>query len=372
MRQIDVSSHPEFQDHEAVLEINDPRGLNAIIAIHRFFFHPYLNCPSTLGGTRFANFTREAAITQALRLSRAMTSKAALAGTDFGGAKAVVIAKPRDRDATVIDAALARMLAVYAEYLNLLDGAYVTAEDMNFFEPYLTYMRRYTRWVAGAGKEVGGSGNPSPVTARGVYLAATQYLSLLSENEYVPRPSFNIAGVGSVGLPLAEMFVNDGVVRIADVNPQQIAQAVKILGGAVIVVPPNEIHACPGTVYVPCAGGAVLNKNTIPHMRVRAVIGAANNQLETTDDGRRLHAWNIFYGVDYVVNAGGLISVNLEFAPGGHSEKTLAEDLAVIPHNLVRIWEASVAQGIPPSIIADVMAQEIISGKCSGKELWQK
>lgn len=371
MRLIDVSWHSEFDNHEAVIEITDPCGLHVILAIHRFFFHPYLDQPSTLGGTRLGAFTREEAITQALRLSKAMTSKAALAGTDFGGAKAVMIAAPRDMNVP-IDAEFARLLAVYAEYLNLLQGAYVTAEDMDFFEKYLTYMRRYTRWVAGAGKEAGESGNPSPYTARGVYLAIKQYLSLSSWENRGSRPRFAISGVGSVGLPLAELLAYDGEVYIADVSAKQLARALSFLGGRATVVQPNEIHAKEATVYVPCAGGAVLNSRTIYELGARAVIGAANNQLATREDGWRLHKRDIFYGVDYVVNSGGLLSVALEFTPGGHSERAFAENSAIIQKNLLRIWWESRRDDIPMSIVADNMAQKIIAGKTSAKELWQK
>ena len=369
----------DYDNHEAVLEIRDPCGLHVIIAIHRPFFHPFLNRPTTLGGTRLGGKKmyprREDAVRDALRLSGfGMSFKASLSGVDFGGAKAVLLLladEPPDRDAP-IRGEFVEMLLVYAKYLNLLGGLYVTAEDMNFSEKYLTLMAPRTRWVAGAGKEVSGSGNPSPYTARGIELAIERALVELFQDKWrTSHASCMVAGVGGVGLPLAKALLDKGhEVFIADTDLRQIERARSVLGPSVSVVPPEEAHRKEVTVYAPCARGGCLNEKTIPELRCRAVVGGANNQLATYEDGYRIHQRGILYYPDYVVNSGGLRSVALEFMPGGHTEQGIAASLRAIPKMCSHVSYLSHRDDRPTSVVADELARTIIAGKLSGKALW--
>ncbi len=364
MKPVDVSWHPEFDDHELVLEIKDPSGLRAFIAFHRFFFHTYLDRPSTLGGTRFCDYLTEYdAITDVLRLSRAMSKKAAWAGTSFGGAKAVIMGKPEDRDPP-ISREMQEVLSAYAKYLNLLDGRFVTAEDMNFHEKYLTFMRRITRWVAGEEKEAGGTGDPAHHTAHGVYLGIKSGLSeLYGERKTLENFSIAIPGVGGVGLALAKRLQADGaILYIADTDDRQVGRARQALG-SVLVMSPKKIHTLYVAVYSPCAMGAVLNEDTIHELSCSVVAGGANNQLATPEDGERLHKRGILYAPDYVINAGGLMSVAREFDYLPKDRSSAPENLALIPQNLSRIWSMSKEKDIPPNVVADEIAEGIIAEK---------
>ncbi len=375
MKTVNVSRHPECDGHEAVLEINDPVGLHAFICIHRLFFHPYLNCPSALGGTRMGDRndypTDDDAITDGLRLSgKGMTNKAALAGTDFGGAKIVLISKLGKRGAPP-DKRMRRILETYAEYLNLLNGMVVTAEDMNFSEHYLTFMREHTTWVAGASPAAGGSGNPSPYTAYGVFQGIKRCLLLKFGTEDVSKFCFAVQGVGGVGLHTALLLKKEGArLIITDTDERQLEKARATLGGA-DVASPEIIHRAKADVFVPCAKGAILHEKSIAELQCRIVAGGANNQLATPEDGYRLFRRGIAYGVDYVMNAAGLMSVAKEFEPQGHIERKVRTAIArIIPQNLSRIFVESGKKHLPESAVADKLARQIIRGKTSGKALW--
>lgn len=370
MKPIDVSGHPEFDGHELVLKINDPHcGLRAFIAVHRFFWNYDFKRPSALGGTRICDYkTEDDALTDVLRLSRGMTYKAAWAHTGFGGGKAVIMKKPEDRDAPTSQA-MENTLTTYARYLNLLDGRFVTGEDVNFFERYATFLRPHTRWIAGGSIASGGGGDPSPYTARGVYLGIKKCLAhLYGEATTVKGVRVAIQGVGSVGLNLAQLLQVDGArLVIADKKDEQVARAKRALGD-VSVVPHEEIHAVEAAVFAPCAMGAVLNEHTIPDLACTIVAGAANNQLATPEDGVRLHRRGILYAPDFVINAAGLMRVAQEFASRRWDE-SIERQVQRIPENLSRIFKASEKSHQPTSAVADNLAKEIIVKKMAERAL---
>ena len=270
-------------DYEEVVFFHDaPSGLRAIVAIHSTALGP------ALGGTRFYPFaTEEDALRDVLRLSRGMTYKAAAAGLDLGGGKAVIIGDPQ-RDKSE------RMLRAYGRFIDSLGGRYVTAEDVGTSREDMDIVRRETRWVTGVSKRLGGSGDPSPVTAYGVFRG----LRACAE-EGLGAPSLEglrvvIQGVGKVGYHLAKHLVEEGArVTVADVDVDAVARAVKDLD--VDTAEPEKAHAVETEIYAPCALGGVIRDDTLPELKCRIVAGAANNQLDRPDHGDALADLGILY-----------------------------------------------------------------------------
>ena len=270
-------------DYEEVVFFHDaPSGLRAIVAIHSTALGP------ALGGTRFYPFaTEEDALRDVLRLSRGMTYKAAAAGLDLGGGKAVIIGDPQ-RDKSE------RMLRAYGRFIDSLGGRYVTAEDVGTSREDMDIVRRETRWVTGVSKRLGGSGDPSPVTAYGVFRG----LRACAE-EGLGAPSLEglrvvIQGVGKVGYHLAKHLVEEGArVTVADVDVDAVALAVKDLD--VDTAEPEKAHAVETEIYAPCALGGVIRDDTLPELKCRIVAGAANNQLDRPDHGDALADLGILY-----------------------------------------------------------------------------
>lgn len=331
----------DFDDHESVHLLRDAAsGLTAIIAIHSTALGP------AAGGTRFWRYAdREAAIVDALRLSRGMSYKNALAGLPAGGGKAVILADGAKTDA---------LLDAFARAIDGLGGRYITAQDVGMSEADMVALSRTTRHVAGL---PGQGGDPGPSTARGVYLGVKAAVRRLSGRESMQGVHVAVQGVGSVGGGLARHLAADGArLTLADADAERAAGVARELGAQ--AVPADAIMQVEADVFSPCALGAILTGESITALRVGAVAGGANNQLATPAQGDALKARGILYAPDYVINAGGIINVLRHLGNGGDDE--VSRRIAAIPQRLDAIWSESEATGETPAAVADRMAQSLI------------
>lgn len=283
--------------HEQVVFCHDrTTGLRAVIAVHSTRLGP------ALGGTRFHPYPNEdEAVEDALRLAEAMTYKAAVAGLDLGGGKAVIVGDP-ETDKTEA------LLRAYARFVDSLGGRYVTAEDVGTTQADMDLVRRETPYVTGVSPSLGGSGDPSHATARGVVHAMRAVALRLWGTTSLAGRHVVVHGVGKVGSDLAGHLVEDGAeVTVSDVRASAVERVAGRLGAA--VAPPEKAHATPCDIYSPCALGGALSPETIPELRCAAVVGSANNQLADTSGPRLLDEAGVLYCPDYVANAGGMINV---------------------------------------------------------------
>jgi glutamate dehydrogenase/leucine dehydrogenase len=333
-------------DHEEVVHVYDrPSGLRAIIAIHSTRLGP------ALGGTRFRPYPSELdALQDALRLSQGMTCKAALAGLDLGGGKGVILGDPRT-DKTP------ELLAAYGRAVESLNGRFNTGEDMGMGEGDIDVVACFTGHVCGGSPARGGSGDPSPWTARGVELSIREVLARLDGSSDLHDRTVAVSGLGKVGAALVRDLLAGGArVVVADVDSAAVARVVADApaGSPVEVVGVVDIHRVACDVYAPCAIGGVLNEVTVSELACRAVVGSANNQLAEPADGYRLADRGILYGPDYVVNAGGLISVADELY--GWERERVRTRVEAIPFTLRAVLDEAAANGLPPSSAADRLA----------------
>ena len=283
--------------HEQVIFCrNEAAGLSAIIAIHNTTLGP------ALGGCRLYDYpTEEDALRDVLRLSRGMTYKAAVAGVDVGGGKAVIVG-----DTSIKNEGLFR---AFGRFVHSLGGRYITAEDMNTNVEDMNFIRRETNFVTGAGVTVGGSGDPSPFTAWGVYHGIRASLEVVYGSPEVKGRTVAIQGVGNVGTHLARYLKEAGANLVfSDINAPRLRKVVDEFGG--VAVDSEEYFRTKCDVLAPCALGGIINSHTIPVINAPIIAGGANNVLENEDrDGEALVLRGITYAPDYVINAGGLISV---------------------------------------------------------------
>jgi len=337
---MDWKAHPSFDGHEHVMFASDGGlGFAAIIAVHSTVLGP------AGGGCRIWRYARdEDALTDALRLSRGMTYKNAMADLPMGGGKAVIYKMGPDR---------AACLAKFGEAVESLGGRYITAEDVGASVADMRAIARRTAYVAGIPKEEGrAGGDPSPWTALGVYLSIRALLG-----GSVRGRTIAVQGVGAVGFGLCKLLVADGAkLIIADVNAASLERA-RALGAD--VVPVDRIHATVADLFSPCALGAGLNARTIPELGAPVVCGAANNQLEAEADGARLMARGITYAPDYLVNAGGIINVSSEYL--GESEAIVRARVEAIPDRLMRVLDLAKREGVTPDQAADHIVEDRIA-----------
>lgn len=323
-------------------------GLRAIIAIHSTVLGP------SLGGTRFYPYRSEHdALVDVCRLAHGMTYKHAVCGNDLGGGKAVILGDPAT---TRTDA----LIAAYARAVDRLGGAYLTAEDVGTTQADMDLVRSITPHVTGTSEALGGSGDPSPATAWGVLHAMHAVAQRLWGDRTLGGRHVVVSGVGKVGSALVRHLVDAGCrVSIADVRPEPVKSLADELG--VTPVPPEQAHATPCDIFAPCALGAVLSETTIPALRAAAVCGSANNQLADDDDGDRLAAAGVLYAPDFVVNAGGVINIADETAPGGYDHERAWRRVAGIEATLDAVFARSEADGITPAHAADRLAEDRIA-----------
>jgi leucine dehydrogenase len=330
---------------EAIHLASDPEtGMRAVVAVHSTVLGP------ALGGTRFRAYPDEhAAALDVVRLARGMTYKHAACGNDQGGGKAVLIGDPavlRSED----------YLRAYARLLDRLHGDYLTAEDVGTTQADMDFLRSVTPYVTGTSEHLGGSGDPSPATAWGVFHACLAVAERLWGEPSVQDRTFGVVGVGKVGGALARHLHQAGArLWLADVRADAVAALAAELGAA--VVPVADALATPCDVLSPCALGAVLSATTIPALRCAAVCGAANNQLATDEDAERLAAAGILYAPDYVVNAGGVINIAEETAPGGYDHDRAMARVATVGASLGRVFDQAESAGITTAAAADHLAE---------------
>lgn len=333
-------------DHEQILFCrNDDVGLRAIIAIHNTTLGP------SLGGCRLYDYASEAdAVRDVLRLSRGMTYKAAVAGLDLGGGKAVILGDP----ATKTEA----MFRAFGRHVASLQGRYITAEDMNTSVEDMDNIRRETKFVTGSAAAHGGSGDPSPVTAWGCFHGIRACLEVTYGSPEVAGRTVAIQGVGNVGYWLAKYLHQAGAKLVyADISRRNLTRATEEFGGT--VVEGDELYKANCDVLAPCAIGGTLNVRTIPMVRAPIIAGGANNQLDDERrDGEALAERGIAFAPDYVINAGGLINVYSELK-GYPREKAMA-DAANIFNTVKRIINKAKSEGITTVIAANRVAEERI------------
>jgi leucine dehydrogenase len=339
---------PDFDAHEGIHLFRDENsGLTAIIAIHSTHLGP------AGGGTRFWHYAdKGAAITDALRLSRGMSFKNAMAGLNMGGGKGVILAdaaRTKSKD----------QIIAFARAVDSLGGQYVTAQDVGISLADIILMGGVTRHVSGLPPRVGGAGgDPGPSTAAGVYLGVKAAAQRALNQSSMAGVHVAIQGVGSVGGTLARNLAADGArLTLADVDKAKAAALAKELGAACIDA--DAILSVAADIVSPCALGAILNPTSIPALRVKAIAGGANNQLASPSDGAALQARGILYAPDYVINAGGIINVALQYLEDADSS-TVDDKIAGIPDRLNRIWTQSADTGQTPAEVADAMAQRLI------------
>lgn len=288
--------------HEQVVFCNDPdTGLKAIIAIHNTVLGP------ALGGTRMWHYaTEEEALNDVLRLSRGMTFKAAISGINLGGGKAVIIGDARTQKTEAF-------LRRFGKFVNSLNGKYITAEDVNMKTSDMEYIGMETKFVTGLPESMGGGGDPSPVTAYGVYLGMKAAAKHVYGSDSLEGKKIAVQGVGQVGAHLVEYLVKENAhVVITDLYEDKVRELVKRL--RVRAVGQDEIYDENMDIFAPCALGATVNDETIPRLKCAIIAGAANNQLkDEVKHGYMLVDRSVTYAPDFLINAGGLINVYNEF-----------------------------------------------------------
>lgn len=332
--------------HEQVLFGHDPKsGLKTIIAIHSTALGP------ALGGTRFYPYaSEEEALWDVLRLSHGMTLKAAAAGLDLGGGKAVIIGDHR-KDKTE------RLWRAYGRMVDSLNGRYITAEDVGTTSLDLAIVRRETRWAAGIPVEEGGSGDPSAATARGLMAALRAIAEFRWGSPELTGRRVAVQGVGKVGYFYTELLVQAGAeVVVADVYEPAARRVVDEFG--VKAVGLEEIITIDCDVFSPCALGAALTDDTIPGLNCEVVAGCANNQLEVPEDADRLAGRSILYAPDFLVNAGGLINVFEELQ--GYSKQRAMHHVDAIGGRTLAVLQAAEERNITPYRAARQLAEERI------------
>jgi valine dehydrogenase (NAD+) len=337
-----VFSALDHAGHEEVIHCADPgTGLRAIIAIHSTALGP------ALGGARFRPYRSEAqALADALRLSRAMTYKAALAGIDHGGGKSVIIGDPAHRTEP--------LLRMFARYVDSLGGRYITAEDAGLTLADVDVIRSETPFVAGCSRSWGGLGSPSDATAAGVLAAMRVAVKHRLGAGSLEELHVAVMGAGKVGARLVEGLVAGGAwVTVADIDSPAVAAMVRKFG--VAVTAPDAIHALECDVFAPCALGEILSSTTVPQLRCAVVVGSANNQLAEPADAHRLAERRILYVPDYAANAGGLIHVAAEVR--GISAEVVPDLVARIEDTCRTVLAEADSGGITPSEAADRIAE---------------
>ena len=340
--------YPDFDGHEIVHFVTDrASGLCAVIAIHSTHLGP------AGGGVRFWHYADPGeAVRDALRLSRGMSFKNAMAGLPLGGGKAVILA---DANKTKTP----EMLAAYGRAVEGLGGRYVTAEDVGMSVADMVALSNVTRHVAGLPVAAGSvGGDPGPHTSYGVFLGVKAAVKRALGKDSLAGVHIAIQGAGSVASGLARRAAAEGArLTLTDIDRGRAEALAGEVGGETVA--PEAIMTLEADVLSPNALGAILTGESIAALKVPVVAGGANNQLATPEDGQLIHQRGILYAPDYVINAGGIINVSTEYLKDGDQE-LVRERIEQIPVRLEEIWSESAATGRNPAEVADAMAQRLI------------
>jgi leucine dehydrogenase len=341
-----IFSYMEKYDYEQLVFCQDEvSGLKAIIAIHDTTLGP------ALGGTRMWTYeSEEAAIEDALRLARGMTYKNAAAGLNLGGGKTVIIGDPRkDKNE--------EMFRAFGRYIQGLNGRYITAEDVGTTVADMDLIHEETDYVTGISPAFGSSGNPSPVTAYGVYRGMKAAAKEAFGTDSLEGKTITVQGVGNVAYNMCKHLHEEGAnLIVTDIHKESVDRAVNDFGAK--AVDPSEIYSVDCDIFAPCALGAIINDETISQIKAKVIAGAANNQLKETRHGDAIHEMGIVYAPDYVINAGGVINVADELY--GYNSERAMKKVEQVYNNVERVIEIAKRDNVPTYVAADRMAEERI------------
>ena len=341
---LDVLKPMHDEGHEEVVFVHDAdTGLRAIIAIHSTVLGP------ALGGTRMYPYaTEEQALRDVLELSRGMTYKAAAAGLDLGGGKAVIIGDPRKDKHE-------RLFQAYGRYVNRMNGLFYTGEDVGTDTSDMDHVQEETTFVGGVSRERGGAGDPSPVTAYGVLQGMKACAAERWGRDSLHGRRVAVQGLGKVGWHLTELLQQaDATVIGCDVNDDQRKRAHRQLG--IQTVHADDIFDVPVDIFAPCAMGGSISESTLPRLECEVIAGSANNQIDGTAVPGLILERGILYAPDYVINAGGLINVYVELQ--GYDRMRALSLTSEIYGRLRKVFEVARELGTPTSAAADRIVQQ--------------
>jgi leucine dehydrogenase len=333
-----------FDNHEQIVFCNDKdTGLKAIIGIHNSVLGP------ALGGTRMWNYANEwEALNDVLRLSRGMTYKSAITGLDLGGGKAVIIGDAKTQKTP-------ELMRKFGEFVHSLSGRYITAEDVGMETKDMDIVNDVTPYVTGISESRGGSGNPSPVTALGVYMGMKAAAKYKFGSDNLAGKKVLVQGIGHVGETLVEYLAKEGaLVQISDINETRLDEVNKKYGATIFRG--TDLYTADVDIYAPCALGATINDDTVHKIQAKIIAGAANNQLADENvHGPILMQRGILYAPDFLINAGGIISVNSEIAKYDHTETLRRTEN--IYNTTLEIFDYAVANNLTPQKAAMALAE---------------
>ena len=334
------------QGYEKVVKCEDPAsGLRAMIAVHNTSLGP------ALGGLRMWPYRSwDEASFDVLRLAKGMTYKSAVADTGLGGGKSVILGNPKTEKSETLFRAMGR-------FIDTLGGKYITAEDVGTAVEDMVAVKKETRWVTGLPLELGSSGDPSPWTALGVFRGQKACLEEAFGSGDFRGRTVAIQGMGHVGVFLAEHLKAAGArLIVTDIAPERLKDAQTRFGAT--VVDPGSIYDVPCDIFAPCALGAVINDETLRHLKAKIIAGAANNVLLREDHGDRLREMGVLYAPDYVINAGGIINVSIEVEPGGYREERSRTKVENIYDALKTVFRISREKGVSTNRASNLLAEE--------------
>jgi len=336
--------------HEKVCFFHDrATGLQVIIAVHDTTLGP------SLGGCRFRNYpSLDDALFDVLNLAEGMTYKSSLAGLNLGGGKSVIVG-----DNSMVQGR-EELFLKFAECVESLGGAYITAEDMGTSVEDMTAILQKTKFVAGLGKESGGAGDPSPYTAKGVFEGGRACLERVFGSASYEGRTVAIQGVGHVGYYLGKMLKEEGAtLKISDTNEDRLQAAAKEFEAEVVDV--DRIHSVSCDVFAPCAIGRTVNETTVGQLNCKIISGAANNIIGGETTKTKLMDRGITYAPDFAINAGGAIAVAQAVHPDGFSHERAIEKVFAIRNTVAQILDRSSETGRPPGDIAVELAMERVA-----------
>jgi leucine dehydrogenase len=350
---MDIFQRIAEHNHEQVVFCNEPAaGYKGIIAIHNTTLGP------ALGGTRFWNYSSaEEAIIDVLRLARGMTYKAAVAGLNLGGGKAVIIGDPKTTRREMI-------FRAHGRFVESLGGRYYTAEDVGTSVEDMDYVLMETEFVAGV---AGGSGDPSPVTAYGTYRGIKACAREKFGSDSLKGMTVAVQGTGHVGYYLCKYLADEGAkLIVTDIDGERVKRVVREFDAQAVT--PDQIYSADAQVFAPCALGAIVNDDTINQFKFEIIAGAANNQLAQERHGDMLHKRGVLYAPDYVINAGGLINVYGEL--NDWSPEQARRKAGEIYDTLMQIFELAKENGLPTYDAADRVAERRIEQVGALQRTW--